>query len=207
MKKRICLFLVLCFMGASLCGCGKQFKTITFTDSKELHYHGRTYNYYDDYFDFGWREEWAQDEAWVNIGSLFSTNVNVTGVGIIQFYGNEEDSPAVIRSTEGLGRVYVREDIQLDCSTLKPYNSEQAFPFTIQEILTGNIVPHPGEKEKAITSRYELIAEFEEYPPLRVKLVFCKTEDAVYLEPRWDTNLYEVTDEFAAILQQFEHYE
>ena len=208
LKKQICLFLILCLLCTSLCGCFQQSNTITVISGSQLQYQDKIYNKFDDYFDYGYITEddsWADDDAWVYIGTKFSTSENVTGIGLDTYSGTTEDNPAIIQTPQGVSwAYYVREDIQLEQCPLKPYNKEPAFSLSLQQILTGKLVPWSIELEEAITSNYELIVQFEEYPMMRVKMVFCITEDAVYLSPRWNIDYWEVTDEFVAILEQME---
>lgn len=211
MKKRVCLFLVLCLMCTSLCGCFQQFAAITTGSDGQLQYQDRTYRGFNDYFHYGSPKEgdtWADDDAWENIGARFTTNENVIMFGLHPYYGNTEDDPAIIRTIQGISwGYYVREDIQLEQCPLKPYNKEPTFSLSLQQILTGNRAPWSQEIEEAVTSNYELIVQFEEYPMMHVKMVFCITEDAVYLSPRWNNDYLEVTDEFVAILEQMEDWQ
>ena len=208
MKKRVAIFLVFCFVCASLWGCSNvsAFGAVTFNDDQsQLYYQDHTYNRYDGDLNFGGFEP---DDTWLYIGSSITYPGKIIFLpGLAEYYGDAENNPAVIRR-DGKSDLYVREDIRLDySSTLRFPDGEKTFLYSFQEITTGNIIPYSTEMEQTRKYFYDMIVEFEEYPMLRIQLVFGTINDGVYLQTQYGSDFYEVTEEFAAILQQFEDCE
>ena len=180
--------------------------TLTIPEDEEdtIYYNDRKYIEYD--FGFMYYQPNFEDD-WVHIATKPWDPVFYAVLGAItEYYGNDADNPTVITCSRG-GRFWFREDITLDYnSTLSIYDYEESFQFSISEITTENKLAYSEDLDKKAKYQKCIRVVFTECPPVSISLDFYMIDGTLYLQTVYMNDYYEVTDEFAAILEQVEHY-
>lgn len=212
MKKRISLILILTLCVLCLSSCALLHPiwsehTLTISEDEEdtIYYNGRKYIEND----FGFLYSYPDFEnEWVHIATKPWDPVVYAVLGTVsEYYGNDADNPTVITCSRG-AFLWFREDIMLDyTSTLSICDYEESFRFSISEIITENKLAYSEDIDRKAKYQKRIRVIFTECPPVSTSLVFYMIDGTLYLQTVYMNDYYEVTEEFAAILEQVEHYQ
>ena len=182
--KRIFAFLLACILCVSCCSCVKASPTGTIDyndDFTEMYFNGRTYLLRGDYFHAD-----VENDVWHIICIRSPYFYRST------YYGNNADNPEVIY-LDRTSKLYLREDITWDNdTTLSVCDIDPSYTFKMSEVTTGECV----EYEYDFYEVCNFYVSIEEYPYVRLWLTVTKNKEKYYLQNVWDSDYYEITDEF-----------
>lgn len=197
MKKITALLLasIICILLSS-CAPLSNSKAISYSDdASEIYYNGRTYINYNN-TNGKYRFDVEEDaEHWCDIATKPYGLFYVLGAATT-YYGNNKENPAFITN----GRIidfYVREDITLDYgSELSICDTHDTYDFKISDVITGNSIAYSIDQEKNFTSICDFFVAFKQYPYVKLWIEIHEYEGKLYLQDVWDSDYYEVTDDF-----------
>lgn len=201
--KKIIALLLLAALCVVLCSCAPLSRkhTISYNDdASEMYYNGRTYiNYHNSNGKYDLDPQNNAD-LWENIATM--PYFYLLGA-VTEYYGNDGDNPDFITNTRSFD-FYVREDISIDQSLLLSVcDTQDQFQFRITEVTTANVITYDFDKRYDFEEVCSFRVSFSDYPGVKLRISVCEYDGKLYLQDNWDSDYYEITDEFKNDLHRF----
>ena len=199
MKKIISLFIsfLLCL---SLCSCTplSPSNTISYNeDHSEMYYNERTYINYNNTsgkYDFN-----CEDDVWHEIATMPYGFFYILGA-VTAYYGNNIENPDFIICSR-TPDFYVREDITLNHDTeLSLCDTKEPYCFKISEVTTKSIIEFNLEQKNQFTKLCDFSVSIEKYSYIKLRISIYEYNNKLYLQENWDSDYYEITDNFKSDL-------
>ena len=118
------------------------------------------------------------------------------------FYGNELENPDIISCNRGHG-VWIREGMNID-DLIMTNNCvvNDSFSFRICDVITDKSIPYSSELgNKRHEVHFERIP-LEDYPAFSMYIYIIPLDGELYLQYVWDSDFYEITDDFETELRE-----
>ena len=118
------------------------------------------------------------------------------------FYGNELENPDIISCNRGHG-VWIREGMNIDELIMTNHCVvNDSFSFRICDVITDKSIPYSSELGNI---RHEVDFErfpLEDYPAFSMYIYIIPLDGELYLQYGWDSDFYEITDDFEIELRE-----
>ena len=118
------------------------------------------------------------------------------------FYGNELENPDIISCNRGHD-VWIREGMNID-DLIMTNNCvvNDSFSFRICDVITDKSIPYSSELgNKRHEVHFERIS-LEDYPAFSMYIYIIPLDGELYLQYVWDSDFYEITDDFETELRE-----
>ena len=119
-----------------------------------------------------------------------------------EFYGDELENPDLIYCTRG-DELWIKEGMNVD-DLIMNNNCvvSDSFSFRICDVITDEKIPYSSK----LSHTQELvdfgIIPLEDYPAFGIWVTITSVDGTSYLQYGWDSDFYEITDEFATELRE-----
>ena len=119
-----------------------------------------------------------------------------------EFYGDELENPDLIYCTRG-DELWIKEGMNVD-DLIMNNNCvvSDSFSFRICDVITDEKIPYSSK----LSHTQELvdfgIIPLEDYPAFGIWVTITSVDGKSYLQYGWDSDFYEITDEFATELRE-----
>lgn len=187
--------------------------------------------YLPDYVSF-WQEispsdtiEWVDDDRIRYNGIIYESIENTNGMisadydaeGCVKiatmpysyllgavsiFYGDDLDNPDLITCDRGRD-VWIKEG--MDIHEMIMDNTcvvSDTFSFRIRDVITDEVIPYSWELDNLRSLTGYLRCPLEDYPAFRFSVQVVPIEGNLYLQYVWNSDFYQITEEFEAALYE-----
>ena len=118
------------------------------------------------------------------------------------FYGNELENPDIISCSRG-GDVWIREGMDID-DLIMTNNCvvNDSFSFRICDVITEESIPYSFELGNIRHRVHFERIPLEDYPAFSMYIYIIPLDGELYLQYVWDSDFYEITDDFETELRE-----
>ena len=118
------------------------------------------------------------------------------------FYGNELENPDIISCSRG-GDVWIREGMDID-DLIMTNNCvvNDSFSFRICDVITEESIPYSFELGNIRHRVHFERIPLEDYPAFSIYIYIIPLDGELYLQYVWDSDFYEITDDFETELRE-----
>lgn len=171
--------------------------TLVFDDDYNLIYHGTKYIDTENYSGLIRADYNSAD--FIHVATLPRTYLLPS---VSEFYGDELENPDLIYCTRG-ENLWIKEGMNVDDLIMN--NTcvvSDSFSFRICDVITDEKIPYSSKLSQTL----ELVdfgrIPLEDYPAFGIWVTITSVDGKSYLQYGWDSDFYEITDEFATELRE-----
>ena len=171
--------------------------TLVLDDDYNLIYHGTKYIDTENYSGLIRADYNSAD--FIHIATLPRTYLLPS---VSEFYGDELENPDLIYCTRG-ENLWIKEGMNVD-DLIMNNNCvvSDSFSFRICDVITDEKIPYSSK----LSQTQELvdfgIIPLEDYPAFGIWVTITSVDGKSYLQYGWDSDFYEITDEFMTELRE-----